>query len=245
MGLLVHRHIPQSPVTGYQSLFRVPRPGGVAVFVEQRDFLAAALISLGASVSDHSPGNLRAARILLLDWLKNTAADSSGIWTPPLRLGYEKLIRQFVDGHHAAAILYSGDATALMAERPGCFEWVAPEEGTFKFVTNLAIPANSPRSAQAHQFLDFLLSPASTRMLTSIAAPGIPVQSTSSFSVPSWVFGSSPSDPSKNLFDSTAIQSDISLENPPALRRFLAALPAPLQPKSTKAPDCLPPSSKP
>ena len=244
MGLLVHRHTPQAPVTGYESLFRSPRPGGVAVLVEQRDFLAAALLSLGAAPGDHRSSNLRASKILLLDWLKNTAAESLDLWVKPLRGGYDKLLGQLAEGRHAAAIVYSGDAISLMDARPGCYEWVIPEEGTFKFVTELAIPRSSPRSAEAHRFMNHLLSPASTALLASIAAPGVPVQLRSASPVPGWVFGIAASEPSAALFNATPMQTDILQEDPPLVLRFLQSLPAPSAAPLKDPPACARPSSQ-
>lgn len=244
MGILIHRHISQAPVTGYESLFRFPRAGGVAVLVEQRDFLAAALLSLGAAPGDHTASNLRASEILLLDWLKNTAADSLDLWVKPLQGGYDKLVGQFVEGRHASAIVYSGDALALMKARPGCYEWIIPEEGTFKFVTELAIPRSSSRTADAHRFINHLLSPSGTELLARIAAPGVPVQVGSPSTVPGWVFGMAATEPSAALFNSTAMQTDISRENPPLVRRFLRSLPEPSATPLKDPPSCARPLSQ-
>lgn len=229
MGLLVDRHMTQPAVNGYMDAFRKPRPGGVAVMVDQRDMLSAALLSLGASVNELSPDNLRAAGVVLKDWLRNTAPSSSGIWSSTHASSFDSIRNDLVKGRHGAALLYSGDAITLMTQFPGRFEWINPVEGSLKYMTVFAIPKDSKRPDAAHAFTEFLLDP---KIASQIAtAPGFGIPLTAPWSkMPLNFFGNPASLSASELMDDFSVQADITREPRQELEALFKSLPPPSAP---------------
>lgn len=226
MGILVNKSVPQPPVTGYMDAFRKPRPGGVAVMTDQRDLLAAALLSLGASVNELSTDNLRASRSILKDWLRNIAPGSSAVWGKDHEAAFNTLRRDLVEGRHGAALLYSGDAFALMAEYPGRFEWIAPNEGSLKYMTILAIPANSTKADAAHKFIDFILDPRIAGALVTSASPGLGLNLPKE-KIPLNFHGNPANIEASQLMDDFSVQADITREPRQEVLDLFRSLPAP------------------
>jgi|688.fasta_scaffold56106_2 spermidine/putrescine transport system substrate-binding protein len=229
MGVLVDLRVTQPEVKGYSDAFRKPRPGGVAVMVDQRDMLAAALLSLGASVNDLNPDNLRAARVILTNWLRNTAPTSKGIWGTAHSAAFDSLRAAFVQGRHGAALLYSGDALSLMTEFPGRYAWVNPTEGSLKYLTVCAIPTASERPEAAHRFIDFILQPGIAREL--IFGSSRKLEWASLDSILPVLFQGNPKDiAASQLMDDFSVQTDITREPRQAMEEFFRSLPDPSAP---------------
>ena len=234
MGILVNKNITQPAIVGYMSAFRKTRPGGVAVLVDQRDLLAATLLSLGASVNKLSPENLKAASIVLKSWMPNTSPDSQGIWNPPKHVETSTYIHDgILQGRYAAALLYSGDASIIMRQRPGQFDWINPTEGGLKYITVFAIPQTCERPAAAHKFIDFMLQPERVRYLVD-NAPGLPLSDSVDTGLPLDFYGNPATLSSKDLLDEFTIQKDISHEPLADVKALFDSLPAPAA--STKQP---------
>lgn len=229
MGLLVDRRISQPAITGYMDAFRKARPGGVAVMVDQRDFLAAALLSLGASVNELSPDNLRAARVILKDWLRNTAPSSKGIWNNGHSPAFKAIRTAISEGRHGAALIYSGDAISLMTEFPGRYQWIDPVEGSLKYLTVFAIPKNSARPDAAHKFMDFLIQP---KIASQIAVqPGFGVHLNAPWTVLPLFFHGNPGElKASQLMDSFSVQADITREPRQEIENLFNGLPEPAAP---------------
>lgn len=229
MGLLVDRRITQPQLNGYMDAFRKPRPGGVAVLVDQRDFLAAALLSLGASVNELSQENLNAARVILKDWLRHTAPSSSGIWSGQHSSAFNSIREDLVKGRHGAALLYSGDAITLMTQFPGRFEWINPVEGSLKYMSVFAIPKVSKRPDAAHAFIEFLHDP---KIASQIAtAPGFGIPLTAPWMKMPLNFHGNPAEMSASqLMDDFSVQADITREPLQALEALFKSLPPPSAP---------------
>lgn len=224
MGILVDTRVQQPPVTGYADAFQTPRPGGVAVMVDQRDLLAAALLTLGASVNDLASDNIRAGGVLLRRWLRNTAPASEGIWTNGHTPAFRALREGIVSGLHGAALLYSGDALSLMVELPSRFKWIDPVEGSLKYLTVFAVPKGSKRPAAAHRFIDFLLSP---EIASQIAvAPGFGISlATPSSKIPLNFHGHPGALESSDLMDDFSVQADITREPAARMLELFRSLP--------------------
>jgi spermidine/putrescine transport system substrate-binding protein len=229
MGLLVDRRVAQPVVTGYMDAFRKRRPGGVAVMVDQRDMLAAALLSLGASVNDLSPENIRAAGVVLKDWLRNIAPSTRQIWSGQYSSAFNSIRDDLVKGRHGAALLYSGDAITLMTQFPNRFEWINPEEGSLKYMNVFAIPKDSKRPDAAHQFIEFLLDPKIASQV--VTAPGFGIPLTAPWAKMPLNFYGNPAELSAaQLLDDFSVQADITREPREALDKLFKSLPPPSAP---------------
>jgi spermidine/putrescine transport system substrate-binding protein len=211
MGILVDTSIKQPPVSGYADAFQTPRPGGVAVMVDQRDLLAAALLALGASVNDLGGDNICAGGVLLRRWLRNISPASEQIWTDGHTPAFDSLRRGIVAGRHGAALLYSGDALSLMSELPTRFKWINPVEGSLKYLTVFSIPKDAKRPAAAHRFIDFLLAPEVSAQIAVAPGFGVPLNTPPS-KIPLNFHGNPGAAESSDLMDEFSLQADITRE---------------------------------
>ena len=229
MGILVDRRISQPAITGYMDAFRKPRPGGVTVMVDQRDFLAAALLSLGASVNDLSPDNLNAARVILKDWLRNTSPSSQEFWSSNHARAFKAMRAEIVEGRNGAALIYSGDAISLMTEFPGRYDWINPVEGSLKYMTVFAIPKDSARPEAAQKLIEFLLDPKIAGQLA--VEPGFGVHLLAPWSKFPLVFDGHPGQfQASQLMDHFSVQANITREPRQELEALFKSLPAPTAP---------------
>lgn len=229
MGILVDLRVSQPEVTGYMDAFRQQRPGGVAVMVDQRDFLAAALLSLGASVNELSPDNLRAARVIVVNWLKNIAPASKGIWSDNQPQTFQTLCKGLESDMYGAALIYSGDAIALMSALPDRFKWVNPVEGSLKYMTVAAIPKGSVQPDAAYKFIDFLLKPQNASQI--VVAPGFGISSDAPLKgIPLNFQGNPGNIEASQLMDVFSVQMDITREPREELEEFFRSLPDPSAP---------------
>lgn len=227
MGILVNKSIPQPPIDGYMSAFRIPRPGGLAVLVDQRDFLAATLLSLGASVNNLSAENLKAASIVMKSWLPNTSPDSQGIWDSRKHVeSFAAIEAGILQGRYAAALLYSGDASTILREHPGQFDWINPAEGSLKYITVFAIPQNCARPTAAHKFIDFMLQP--VHIINVVYnARGLPINADVDPRLPLDFYGNPANLSLNEMLDVFTIQQDITHEPLAKIQALFDSLPAP------------------
>jgi spermidine/putrescine transport system substrate-binding protein len=130
--------------------------GNVAWIEDTRNMLGIGLNMLGLDPNTTNPDDITKARDYLADHGKNvrTIANDDG---------QEKL----ATGEADMVIEYSGDIFQVMADcdaNPdkncqGEFNYVIPEEGTVRWVDNLAIPKDAPNKALAQVWMDYILDP--------------------------------------------------------------------------------------
>lgn len=113
-----------------------------------RHTLMVALKSLGYSLNSTNPEELEAAKQLLIQ-------------QRPLVLAYanDNSKDMMLQGEADFAVMWSGEAYAIMVEQPDTFQYVLPKEGTSVTVDGMVIPKNAENAEAAYQFIDFILRP--------------------------------------------------------------------------------------
>ena len=91
---------------------------------------------------------------MLKDWLSKVKVFDSD--SPKTSLG---------NGDTDIGIVLSGEGALLFAENPK-FQWVMPAEGVHMFVDNLAIPKTSQNKDKAEAFMNFILRPYISKMIS-------------------------------------------------------------------------------
>lgn len=130
--------------------------GNVAWLEDARDVMGIALHLLGYDPNSTNPDEIAAARDFLVDHGKN-------VRTIAVDDGQEKLVSGEVD----IVIEYSGDIYQKIVEcndNPdlNCkdkYAYVVPEEGSVKWMDNLAVPLDAPNPNLSMAFLDYILDP--------------------------------------------------------------------------------------
>lgn len=136
----------------------------VTMLDEKRDTIGAALIRLGFSGNSVVPAELEQAHQSLKEqkqWVRKYTSD---------------FIDDLIRGETHLALAWSGDVHTALESEPR-IGFVAPKEGSFFFVDNLAIPASAPHPDVANEFVEFYMRPETAAEVTNGCGYANPIQS--------------------------------------------------------------------
>lgn len=140
-------------IQSWQHLFDVPEAyrGGVAMYMDSIDSVAAALLSIGANPFTEDADNLKQAYNVLQKQQSNLMASEYAVAYAQKHGANSKI---------TLGLGYSGDATSL-AEATGQSDWtyVVPESGTVIWSECWAAPKGKPISAATRAFIKFINRP--------------------------------------------------------------------------------------
>jgi spermidine/putrescine transport system substrate-binding protein len=154
VGIVVNTDKVKEPVKGYKDVFSGKYADRIATLDDDRELLTWALASLGADINQIDAAALAKARPVLASWLPQIKLfDSASPKTA------------FLNGEVDVGIVWSGEGAILVNEDPK-FTYALPEEGAHMFIDSLAIPADAPNVDHAHAFLDFILRPEISKMIS-------------------------------------------------------------------------------
>lgn len=147
VGIVVNTEKVKTPVRGYRDLFAPRFKDRIVVVNDNRELVSWALVTLGLDQNDITPATLAKAKPLVAEWIKLVKVfDSDSPKTPLL------------NGDVDLGVVWSGEAAKLINENKK-FTYVLPAEGYHPFVDLLAIPTTAKNVAAAHRFIDYILRP--------------------------------------------------------------------------------------
>jgi spermidine/putrescine transport system substrate-binding protein len=147
VGIVVNTERVKEPIRGFRDVFQPKFKHRIVVVNDNREIVSWALVTLGIDQNDITSTTLAKARPLLAEWLKLIKVfDSDSPKTPLL------------NGDVDLGVVWSGEAARLI-EGDKKFIYVLPQEGWHPFIDVLAIPATARNPAAAHQFIDYVLRP--------------------------------------------------------------------------------------
>ncbi|MDZ4787316.1 MAG: spermidine/putrescine ABC transporter substrate-binding protein [Blastochloris sp.] len=147
VGIVVNTEKITDPVTGYADFFQEKHKGRIVVLNDNREMVSWVLNTLGLSINDVSPANLEKVRPILAGWIKMVKVFDSD--SPKTAL---------LNGDVDLGIVWSGEAAILYKENKK-FKYTLPKEGAHRFIDSLAIPVGSPHADAAHLFINYILRP--------------------------------------------------------------------------------------
>lgn len=154
VGIVVNTEKVKEPIRGYRDLFQPKFRNRIVVVNDNREIVSWALVTLGLDQNAITPANLAKARPLVAEWIKLVKVfDSDSPKTPLL------------NGDVDLGVVWSGEAARLIQENKK-FSYVLPAEGAHPFVDLLAIPTTSKNPAAAHRFLDYVLRPEVSKLIS-------------------------------------------------------------------------------
>jgi spermidine/putrescine transport system substrate-binding protein len=168
-GLAYNKTAVGRDLTSWNDMFEYE--GDVAWLEDLRGMHAIALRLLGYDVNTENPEEIEAAKQYLMENSANVAAIVAG--------NSKQLLSS---GDVDIAVDYNGNVFGLMAEcaaAPDCtteYAYVIPEEGTNRWVDNLAIPVGAQNPALANIFLDYILHPQVSADISNFVTYGSPNQ---------------------------------------------------------------------
>lgn len=154
VGIVVNTKKVQDPIRGYKDVFQPKFKQRIVALNDNREIVSWALDVLKIPINDITPQTLAKAEPLLKEWLPLVKVfDSDNPRTP------------LISGDCDLGIVYCGDAAKLY-EMDKAFTYVLPEEGAHEFVDNLCIPKNSAHKAEAEKFINYILRPEVSKIIS-------------------------------------------------------------------------------
>ncbi len=154
VGIVVNTEKVKEPVRGYRDLFQPKYKNRIVVVNDNREIVSWALVTLGLDQNNITRDTLARARPLVAEWIKLVKVfDSDSPKTPLL------------NGDVDLGVVWSGEAAKLIDENKK-FKYVLPSEGYHPFVDVLAIPTTAKNVTAAHRFLDYVLRPEVSKLIS-------------------------------------------------------------------------------
>ena len=155
VGIVVNVSRVKNPITGFGDVFDGKHKGRIVVVDDSRELVSWALATLRLSTNDLTPATLAKSRPILARWLPQIKVfDSDSPKTA------------FLAGDVDLGVVWSGEGALLVAKDPAKFHWLLPREGSHRFIDNLAIPKTARHQANAERFMDFILRPEISRLIS-------------------------------------------------------------------------------
>lgn len=142
------------PIASFADLWRPDLKDRLVVLDDQREMLGIALMQLGLDRNSRSATDLAQARDKLIALKPNIRVFDS-----------DSPKSQLLAGEVDAGVVYNGEAALLGRESPD-YRYVLPADGCGVWFDNLAIPAGAPHPEVAHAFIDFMLAPEQSMLVT-------------------------------------------------------------------------------
>lgn len=147
VAIVVNTDKVKDDIKSYNDVFQDKFKKRIVVLDDSRELVAWALATLGINPNDITDENLEKAREILSKWLPLVKVyDSDSPKTPLL------------NGDVDLGIVWSGEGALLQRESKK-FKWIIPTEGADIFVDTLAIPKNAKNKENAEKFMNFILQP--------------------------------------------------------------------------------------
>lgn len=154
VGIVVNTEKVKDPIKGFADVFQDKYKGRLVVLDDGREMVTWALATQGVAANDLTDANLEKAKPILRKWLKLVKVFDSD--SPKTSL---------LNGDTDIGIVWSGEGAALFNEDKK-FQYILPAEGTHMFVDSLAIPKDSPNKEAAHQFINYILRPEVSKLIS-------------------------------------------------------------------------------
>ena len=154
VGIVYNAEVVPGPIVGYRDVFTPEHANRIVILDDAREIVTWGLATAGIPINDVSDENLATITPMLKDWLSKVKVFDSD--SPKTSLG---------NGDTDIGIVCSGEGALLFAENPK-FQWVMPAEGVHMFVDNLAIPKTSQNKDKAEAFMNFILRPDISKMIS-------------------------------------------------------------------------------
>jgi spermidine/putrescine transport system substrate-binding protein len=155
VGIVVNTEKVKDPVTGYADVFQDKYKGRIVVLDDALEIVTWGLATLGLGPDAVTKENLEKVRPILARWLPLVKVYDSD--SPKTAL---------LNGDVDLGIVWSGEAAILIKEEPKKFVYVLPKEGGHMFIDNMAIPKGAPNVEGAHKFIDYLMRPEVSKLIS-------------------------------------------------------------------------------
>jgi spermidine/putrescine transport system substrate-binding protein len=155
VGVVINTAKVKQPIAGYADVFSEANKGRIVILDDALEIVTWGLATLGLGPDAVTKENLVRVRPILAKWLPLVKVYDSD--SPKTAL---------LNGDVDLGIVWSGEAAILIKEQPGKFAYVLPKEGAHMFIDNLSIPKGAENVEAAHKFIEYLLRPEVSRIIS-------------------------------------------------------------------------------
>ncbi len=155
VGIVINVERVKEPITGFADVFNGRHRGRIVVLDDSRELVSWALATLKIPTNDLDAANLAKMRPILARWLPQIKVFDSDSPKTALLAGDVDL-----------GIVWSGEGAILYRQDPKKFRWTLPREGSHRFIDNLAIPKTCQHRETAERFMDFVLRPEVSKLIS-------------------------------------------------------------------------------
>jgi spermidine/putrescine transport system substrate-binding protein len=155
VGVIINTEKVKEPITGYADVFQPKYKGRIVILDDALEIVTWGLATLGIGPDGVTSENLAKVRPVLANWLPLVKVYDSD--SPKTAL---------LNGDVDLGIAWSGEAAILIKEQPGKFAYVLPKEGAHMFIDNLVIPKGAEHVDAAHKFIDYILRPDVSKIIS-------------------------------------------------------------------------------
>jgi spermidine/putrescine transport system substrate-binding protein len=147
VGIVVNTDRVKDDVRRYDDVFQEKFRGRIVVVNDPREIVSWALASAGKGSNEVTLATLEEITPILRRWLPLVKVYDSD--SPKTAL---------LNGDVDLGVVWSGEAAVLYNEDPK-FRYILPAEGAHQFIDNLAIPVDAPNPGAALAFMNYILRP--------------------------------------------------------------------------------------
>jgi spermidine/putrescine transport system substrate-binding protein len=147
VGIIYNKKMVDDKVDSWDILWNEKYKDQIIMLYSQRDSIAVALKKLGYSMNTRDVKELEEAKQELIN-------------QKPLVYAYlgDEVKDVMIGGEAALAVVWSGDAVAMIRENPD-LEYAIPKEGTNLWFDNMVIPKSTKNKEAAEKFINFMCRP--------------------------------------------------------------------------------------
>jgi len=154
VGIVVNTELVTDEIKGYSDVFQESNRNNIVVLDDAREIVSWGFATLGIPVNDVTDENLEKVKPLLQSWLPLVKVYDSD--SPKTAL---------LNGDVALGVVWNGEGARLL-EADSKFQWILPAEGAHLFIDSFAIPKNAKNKENALRFMDFILRPEISVMIS-------------------------------------------------------------------------------
>jgi spermidine/putrescine-binding protein len=153
-GLVINRDKVSQPITKWADLWDPAFEGKLVMLDDSREVIGLVLNTLGYDVNTTDPNELEEAKAKLIELMPNIKLFDSD--SPKTAL---------LAGEVWMGQTWNGEAAIAHSENPA-IDYICPEEGLGIWIDNLSVPKGAPHKDAAFAFLNYVLDPKASILIT-------------------------------------------------------------------------------
>lgn len=154
VGIVINTETVKDDIKGYKDVFQPKFKNRIVVLNDNREIVSWVLNTLGLPINTIDTAALDKAKPFVAEWVKLIRVYDSD--SPKTAL---------LNGDVDIGVVWSGEAALCWRENKK-FKYVLPIEGAHRFVDSLAIPADAPHKDAAMAFMNYILKPEVSKLIS-------------------------------------------------------------------------------